>query len=306
MREVFLKRRKSSVLVIILFLIFFLSVFSLSLSYSLRLKVNLFKRYLERLSYLYITRGILNFVIKELEKTTQERDYDFLGEEPFGRFEENRLLDFYDFKGTPIRDFKVYIFDEEARFNINTASSESLKKFLENFPKLNAQKLVDQILAYKDSQTAKLFYSIYELALLSGVDKNIFYGEDFNENGSLEAWEDKDGDGKLDLGIKDFLTIYGEGKVNINNASLEVLKSIEGVSSNLVEEIIKKRPFRSLEELRDKLNLSEEEFNKLSKKIKLRSNYFRVVVSFYEENFSQEVLAILKRDSSQIVYLRLF
>jgi len=277
-------RKKSSLLVIILFILFFLSVFSLSLSYSLRLKTGLFKRYLQRFNSLYITRGIINFVIAKLEKISQQKDYDFLEEEDFLKF-----------------------FDEEARLNINTVSLETLKRLLKHFPRWSSQKLADKILGYRESKKNKLLYSLKELLFIPELKKDYFYGEDLNESTSLEEDEDLNQNGKLDLGIKDFLTIYGEGKVNINNAGLEVLESIEGLSLDKAKEIVEKRPFKSLEEVKEKLSLSDEEFQRLNPKIKVESNYFRVVVIFEDREGSFRVnRAIVKRDSSQVIYFQPF
>jgi len=300
-------RKKSSLLVIILFILFFLSVFSLSLSYSLRLKTGLFKRYLQRFNSLYITRGIINFVIAKLEKISQQKDYDFLEEEDFLKFKGKKILNFYDFKKEPIKNYQIYVFDEEARLNINTVSLETLKRLLKHFPRWSSQKLADKILGYRESKKNKLLYSLKELLFIPELKKDYFYGEDLNESTSLEEDEDLNQNGKLDLGIKDFLTIYGEGKVNINNAGLEVLESIEGLSLDKAKEIVEKRPFKSLEEVKEKLSLSDEEFQRLSPKIKVESNYFRVVVIFEDREGSFRVnRAIVKRDSSQVIYFQPF
>ncbi|RKY28309.1 MAG: hypothetical protein DRP61_02085 [Candidatus Omnitrophota bacterium] len=300
-------RKKSSLLVIILFILFFLSVFSLSLSYSLRLKIDLFKRYLQRFNSLYITRGIINFVIAKLEKISQQKDYDFLEEEDFLKFKGKKILNFYDFKKEPIKNYQIYVFDEEARLNINTVSLETLKRLLKHFPRWSSQKLADKILGYRESKKNKLLYSLKELLFIPELKKDYFYGEDLNESTSLEEDEDLNQNGKLDLGIKDFLTIYGEGKVNINNAGLEVLESIEGLSLDKAKEIVEKRPFKSLEEVKEKLSLSDEEFQRLSPKIKVESNYFRVVVIFEDRGGSFRVnRAIVKRDSSQVIYFQPF
>ncbi|RKY34213.1 MAG: hypothetical protein DRP80_05920 [Candidatus Omnitrophota bacterium] len=300
-------RKKSSLLVIILFILFFLSVFSLSLSYSLRLKIDLFKRYLQRFNSLYITRGIINFVIAKLEKISQQKDYDFLEEEDFLKFKGKKILNFYDFKKEPIKNYQIYVFDEEARLNINTVSLETLKRLLKHFPRWSSQKLADKILGYRESKKNKLLYSLKELLFIPELKKDYFYGEDLNESTSLEEDEDLNQNGKLDLGIKDFLTIYGEGKVNINNAGLEVLESIEGLSLDKAKEIVEKRPFKSLEEVKEKLSLSDEEFQRLNPKIKVESNYFRVVVIFEDREGSFRVnRAIVKRDSSQVIYFQPF
>ncbi|MCY2925820.1 MAG: type II secretion system protein GspK, partial [Planctomycetota bacterium] len=52
------------------------------------------------------------------------------------------------------------------------------------------------------------FETIEELLLVKGFTRDILYGEDVNRNGILDAGEDTSGDGTLDRGPGDFLTIY--------------------------------------------------------------------------------------------------
>lgn len=62
-------------------------------------------------------------------------------------------------------------------------------------------------------------------------------------------------------GIGPLLTVWGDGKVNANNASRAVLKVVPGVMDSpareqIVTEIIKRRPFRSASELQGVLGLA--------------------------------------------------
>ena len=51
------------------------------------------------------------------------------------------------------------------------------------------------------------FQHLDELRLVRGVDDALFFGEDRNANGRLDAGEDGDGDGRLTPGLRDLLTI---------------------------------------------------------------------------------------------------
>ncbi|MCB9768419.1 MAG: general secretion pathway protein GspK [Candidatus Omnitrophica bacterium] len=82
--------------------------------------------------------------------------------------------------------------------------------------------------------------AVEELLLVPGMTEVIFRGEDANGNGELDDNED-DGDetppfdnedGELQLGLKDFITVFSGmseerlGKPNINSAPLEVIEAL--------------------------------------------------------------------------------
>lgn len=295
------RKKKGSILIVTLFILFFLSVLSLSMGYSLRLKINMLERRKERLLTFYILRGALNMVIEELEKEREGSAFDSFGGEIFSKYKGP--LYFYGPQGDIKGSYRVYVTDEEARLNINTASKESLLKFLGNFD-VDNKRLSEAICSYRESKKDRLFYTPYELLRVEGIRKEIFYGDDLNEDGILQEWEDTNKDQKLDRGIKDFITVYGDGKVNVNSASLEVLESMRGSSLKIAKEIIDKRPFKSMEELKDKLSLSEEELNNILRWAKVKSDYFKVVITTRRNKTFREIVAILDISSFEIVYFR--
>ena len=96
------------------------------------------------------------------------------------------------------------------------------------------------------------FDIVEELLMVKFVTPLIFYGEDLNNNRELDENE-RDGDispppdnedGDLQIGLKDFVTVYGTGRVNINTAPREVIEALlydqlgddaENVAENIVE-----------------------------------------------------------------------
>jgi hypothetical protein len=71
------------------------------------------------------------------------------------------------------------------------------------------------------------FETIDELRLVRGVTDTVFFGEDLNTNGRLDAGEDANGNGRLDPGLRDLVTIEarepatsssGDPLSNVNNA----------------------------------------------------------------------------------------
>ena len=95
--------------------------------------------------------------------------------------------------------------------------------------------------------------TVEELLLVKGMTPYIFYGEDINDNGSLEEGEDENGDGELRSGIKDLVTVWTSGQVNINTAPAVALQAGFGLGADLIDYIVSYRetngPLKSSEEV---------------------------------------------------------
>ena len=85
--------------------------------------------------------------------------------------------------------------------------------------------------------------------------------------------------------LVDWITLQDEelsaGRVNINTAGLEVIRSLPGVDDTLADAIVKQRDaassFLSIGELLDVPGLSKEKFAKLESSVTVRSNVFRIL-----------------------------
>ncbi len=99
--------------------------------------------------------------------------------------------------------FIYTIIDEERKININTVSLDEITRLPGLSPEL-AQKIV--------SSTLRPFALKEELLLIDGISEDIYDG------------------------IKDFITIYSDGKININTASREVLTAM-GFDDSLITKI---------------------------------------------------------------------
>ena len=119
--------------------------------------------------------------------------------------------------------------DEASKLNLNTATPEMLK-LLPGMTDDLAAAIVEwrtpstttgtgtSATASSSSSTVKQgpFESIEELALVAGMTREILYGEDANMNGVLDTNEDDNdkslpadnGDGKLDPGILEYVTVF--------------------------------------------------------------------------------------------------
>ncbi|MEN6626637.1 MAG: hypothetical protein ABFD69_10455 [Candidatus Sumerlaeia bacterium] len=160
---------------------------------------------------------------------------------------------------------------------------------------------------------------------VSNFDSNFVLGEDMNFNQALDSNED-DGpetkpvdnrDGVLQQGLGRYFTIYGDGKVNPNFASIEVLQTVPGVSKAIAEEIVWKRngtdgiagtdddyvyqKIENLKELRSLSKLGELEYRKMSPKMRVTSKTFslRLCATSLRAGQRHRIQMVIKRGKEQ-------
>jgi competence ComEA-like helix-hairpin-helix protein len=117
------------------------------------------------------------------------------------------------------------------------------------------------------------FQTTRELLMVRGVSRDLFFGEDANQNGLLDAEED-DGnesyppdnkDGVLDSGWSGILTVdsavenknaAGQDRVNVQTADEKSLAAVPGISADLAKAIVSYRGQQQLESLADLLDVT--------------------------------------------------
>lgn len=248
---------------------------------------------------------------------------------------QSRLLnspgDFKDIKVGPstaeifyisLEGRKIYgLQDEEGKINVNKAPEELLRigviAAFAQFAKIDAHKAPEEVLAklapigesiakeiikHRDQ---KKFNLLEELLSLKNVSEKIFTG------------------GNGGKGLKDLLTVWGDGKININTAPEEVLSALPGMSKKAVASIIEMRkgPDGRLGTQDDGIRnigaifapgIVEERYRaKLTGLIKLRSDFFKASASARVMSGSwliveKKAIAVLDSSSKppKIVYWR--
>jgi general secretion pathway protein K len=125
-------------------------------------------------------------------------------------------------------------------------------------------------------------------------------------NGSLETTEEL----LLVKGItqdvfermRDFITVYGDGKININHASKRVIESLsEKMDATLARIIVDRRkfkPFESIAELRDVPGMTDGIYNTINKTVTVNptDQYCHVISRANAGNQSSTVEAILRKN----------
>lgn len=169
-------------------------------------------------------------------------EYDALTE-AWGPYQDADKKTPAKFKNVPIGQgtFSFEIIDEAQKINLRTASAGTLERFLSEVGHADAQTahtLANSILDWQDVDDGTR----------EGGAENFYYRalkDSYNTpNRKLEIIEEllwvKGMTPDLFRKIKDLATIWGDGKININTASREVLLSV-GCTASLAEKIVSYR-----------------------------------------------------------------
>ena len=243
------KNREGSVLILAVWTVLFLSIFAARIGLRIRQRATLASR-LE-------TRSKLHFIAEAgIKKAIAGLRVDLVKNKgiysSFGKYYRHNNGD--EFKNIIIgegvsevtyifhRDFntseKRYGFvDEERKININVVDLVTLTR------------LIQQVSGLDENKSQGIAEAIIDWREIGKTQTTGFYSDDYYSN--LEyPYEPKNGDFELidelllikgiDKNIfntlRDFITIYGDGKVNINTASAEVL-SVLGLSSEVINKL---------------------------------------------------------------------
>jgi type II secretory pathway component PulK len=156
-----------------------------------------------------------------------------------------------------------------------------------------------------------LDYPEGELKLLQDDDEDVI--EDFSEESSGNApifekkpmppYEEWDED-EIFPGLSDVLTVYGDGKINVNTAPLPILKALFGEEDIALDVIVarKEAPFRSVEDLAQVSN-TQNGATKYGDMIAFRSNYFRVILHLQQRRVLRKRVSLVSREGSELTTL---
>ena len=248
-----------------------------------------------------IARSGLEAAILALKK--DGKDYDSYLDE-WGQFEELSAFSSTFFEEG---SFSGTITDEEGKLNINLLAPENEKS--EQLTRLFEEIQVDtDILAgvmdwIDDDSEAELmgaedyYYkslqnpynckdgqmdNIYELRLIKGVTDEAFLGKSGEK------------------GLGDFVSVYGDRKVNINTAPYEVLRALD-MTPALAREII---AYRETEPIKNVLEIKElfgdDVYDALKLQIKVNSRFFSIRARGMVRDIYTDVHAFIERNGDKI------
>jgi len=243
-----LRRKNGSTLVIAIWSLFLLTTFAVQLGFIVRQKLTLVHRLDNRDERYRIAESGIKFAITQLRKVDILTEADFLSEHWSDQKDlyDNRRVGNgifsinFDYNDGLHSRVMYGMQDEESKINLNTADAAVLTRLLESTANLGAREAEE--LAYR---------------IIDWRDKDSFFqhpqygAEDSDYKGRKYSYESKDSDfevidellliDKMDQeiydNIRNYVTVYGEGKVNINTASEPVLLAL-GVRNYVAKNIL--------------------------------------------------------------------
>ncbi len=242
--------RKGTILIITLWSLFLLATFAVSLGNGVRQKIVLVGRLDERGKLHLIAEAGIKKAIVELRKESKgayHSSEDSRWNDNPGAFKGIQLGDgtldiFYDYidDETGILEIRYGLIDEERKININKAGQtvlECLLRIVLDFDEIEAQELAASIIDWRDNDS--------ELSIPLGSAEDRYYANlqypYEAKDAEFEVLEElllvKGMNRDIFEKIKGYITIYGNGKINVNTASKNVLLSL-GLNEDIVEGII--------------------------------------------------------------------
>jgi general secretion pathway protein K len=260
-------------LLMVLWVITILSVVVLEFCFAMRTEVNITRNYQEQLQLYAVAQGSVQRAIAELvlkhdpriqqmRKAAQEGEIPAESKEWITDGREYLMT----FEGA---EAVVRVMGEAGKVNLNRVSDASLRKIM-NALGLEGETrdmVVDSILDWRDPddftrvngaeneyyQSLKEPYdckngpfdSVEELLLVRGVTPELYYGKKKKEG---------DGDQEERVALKDIFSIYASGEqIDINSASLPVLRVVLGLPTEVCRLLIKALEEKGFESLQDLL-----------------------------------------------------
>ncbi len=308
-----LRNMKGSVLVLAMWALMILTLFSISISYSVQSRAALLSR-LQTLDALYPVAYSGVEVCKSLIATDNQTDIDTLIDvwANVTPSETSQLKNGSFVIGDGKRNGMV---DEESKVNLNKAKPDVLARLLQQVAKLNKDEAEE--LAY---------------CLIDWMDSDSFFGHP-NYGAEDSYYESLDKpysakDSKYELldemllvsgmnkeiydAIKPYVTVYGMGHINLNTASKPVLLSL-GLSADLCDKIVRYRSgpdgrdgtgddqyFQNLPTLIDELDKSGGTPTDLTQRSILDGLSTAGDVALYSSVFSARIVAHLEKNNASV------
>jgi general secretion pathway protein K len=302
------KGEKGVALVLTLLILTLLVVTGLEFNRAMRVEANLAGNFRDLTQASYLAQSGVEIARTLIQE--DEPSYDSL-DEKWGQFEVLAYLSHHLF---PDGHFMGQIVDESAKFNPNGLIDaygnvdQKKKNQLERlFTLLNHDpEVIDAILDWLDPDDQKRpmgaereyymalkrpyapkngpLHFLGEMLLIKGMDSSIFYGTDGRE------------------GLRNYVTVYSDGKININTASLPALMSlspkVDPAMAQAVLNYRREKPLRSPEDLRS-IPGWDSVYPQISSEITVRSNYFSLEVQGNFHDARAIVQTVIQRDGKR-------
>ena len=138
------------------------------------------------------------------------------------------------------------------------------------------------------------FDTLNELLLVRGMTREIFEGRPGDKSEGIKPID----------GVRQFLTIYGDGKIDINHAPAEVIQSLsDRIDARLAQAIVEQRelaPFRSPQELQTVPGITPEVYSTIRELVVVnpQTRYYKVTATGVVQEYTRKIRVTLRRDRS--------
>ena len=209
--------------------------------------------------------------------------------------------EYFDYVVDPVLDWM----DDDDTSNPKGAETEDYYSLLD--PPYEAKNgpfdTVRELLLVKGFPEALLAGGVFDPALVRGdtdVKSSDLSFNRFTETNDLVI-----------AGIEGMLTTYGDGKVNIQSAPYDVLRTLPGVDDILARAIMEERdavdengdpdPFKSAEDLFSRIDGLDPS---ISSRITVASSFYRVTATGRAGNVERRIWGVAYSDGDQLRFLR--
>lgn len=245
---------RGSILIITIWSICFLSTLAVILGLGVRQKLQLVQRLDERDKLHLVGAAGIKLAIVQIGQNKESAFYSFqdisandpsvFKEITLGEGRVDIRYDLFDELTGGQTKVRYGLIDEERKINVNTADAEVMErllKFVLNVDEVRAQDLAASIVDWRDADS--------ELSTPVGSAEDSFYRNlTYNpyeaKDAPLEALDElrlvKGMDANSMEKLKDYLTVFGDGKININTAPKAVLLAV-GMSAYLADKVMSYR-----------------------------------------------------------------
>jgi D-Tyr-tRNAtyr deacylase len=308
--------RKGSILMISLWIVAIMTVFAVGLGHraSINLKTSRFQR--DRLKANLLAKSATSIAMLEIDK--DNREYDSLDEkwtDNKGLFEKigpNQNEKEYATVSylTPRNETRFGLLDEEGKINLNTKNIKLLTQlFQSQFALADAENLANLTVQWTTSEEPKTGEELFKKAPLSAPEELQLI---------LEYYlKDKEKAQASFSRLKDLITVYGQGKINLNTVGEEVLTIlVSSLATN--DELACVQPIvRAVLTLRGNVGHFMNKYgiivadltepcpgllNKLLTEVVFLSSNFRIQAIGKVGNVKKSITAVYNREEKSILY----
>jgi len=320
------KSPKAAVLIVVVYIVAALSMLAFALTFRSRIAIRQAQLLIENLQQEEIARAACVQACGVL--AADDESVDCL-DEPWSVWHELVPAEVTDQSiGTEDSPWQVCwkLVDESAKINLNLASADLLSG-LECLDEAAVASILDWIdkddVPNPDGAEDDYYSSleppysckdgpidnIEELLLIKGITPQIYYGANLDEAGNhsaeidTESTEFAEADPQNSpVGLRDLLTVYGDGRININTVSERVLHAIPLLSDAAIAEIISRqrsasRKFGSMDDIQNNGSFTLTDKLLLMQIAKFNSNHFQLYVKVRKRGnpFWCEYVATIER-----------